>query len=205
VRSRGGLVHAYRRWRRVKKSLDALTRQLVLGVVLLGVIATGAVGMVNEMKQFGATPVAVAAALVSADGSPRLREWAMSEGLVGIVFWGSLCVASGVWLTVGLAHLSRVVWLVWSAALLVLVNLEWVLFPLLRAYGNLIGDPFTDHAPADAVMQSRFVMAAVSLVLATGVGIPLGKRWGALMVLHRRTRMGRYRARRRRQQRGHAA
>jgi hypothetical protein len=201
---KGDLVRAYRRLRRTRKAVAALFWQLAAAVVLLGMVASGCIGIVNEMAGIGATPMAVAAALVSGDES-RVRDWALNDGLFGFVFWSCFCVVAGMWLTAGLAHLSRVVWLVWAAALLVLVNIEWVLFPLLRAYGAFIGDPFTDHAPAEAVMQSRFVMAVVSLAAATGVGVPLGQRWAALMVLHRRTKMGRYRARRRRQQRGHAA
>lgn len=201
VRRPDALVAAYRRWRGVRRSVLALARQGGLMVLFVLGLAGAIAGNVNELLDLRATPLDAVRAVLSADLNSRLRDWILNEGLFGFVLWGALAVAAGVWLTAGLRHLSRSVWLVWAAALLIVSNFEWVAYPMARAFGRAIGDPFTEPMPVDAVVESRLVIWACTIALA-GLGIPLGRQWNALYARHQRHRAGRYRARRRRAHQG---
>lgn len=181
-----------------------LALQAAFAFLLAGATVRGVVALVDDMANIGGTPISIARALMTGGASSRLRDWALNDGLIGLVLLASVSLATGLWLRSGLAHLSRVVWFVWAAALLVLTHFEWVLFPMLRAYGNLVGEPFTDHVPPDSVLASRLVMVGLAALIAA-LGMPLGREWSGLLARHRRRRMGRHRARLRRLQRGHAA
>jgi hypothetical protein len=204
VRRPDAIVMGYRRARRLFSALLALGAQAVVGAGLLTAQASITYGIVRECRDMQAAMPDLLAAMLGRGGNERLTVWIHeSDGLMVLIMWTCMCVGAGLWLTAGLAHLSRIVWPVWTALLLAVTCLDRFIRPVQLAFAWCIGvEPPAAIRHVD--LADRVTLALAGVAIAT-LGIPLGR--GLRRLEHARRRHGRtrLRSRLRRLRQGHAA
>ena len=167
------------RWRQAMRTFAAI-RAILVRLLAAAALMGASVGLVLALEAWaderGETSVGVLPSILLGDHVRASDDDRIIAGLV-VTAWVAVQAGVGVLLSVGLGHWrSRVLaWGGWAAALVLLLSLEAVVYPIVAAMGWVLRDPVAYDGPE----MSRLAMrSAVGLgaMLAAPLGVPIG--WG---------------------------